>query len=117
MKDVIKYKDYYGTVHFSAEDEVFYGKIEGIDDLISFEGKDVQELKNSFHEAVDDYEALCELTGKQREKTYKGSFNIRVKPELHRMAARKAIEMGISLNQFVEMAMSNLLSGKGFPSK
>lgn len=117
MKDVLKYKDYLGTVHFSAEDEVFYGKIEGIEDLVSFEGSDVQELKTSFHEAVDDYEELCIIAGKAKEKTYKGSFNIRIKPEIHRLAARKAIEMGISLNQLVEQAMNNLLSSEGSASK
>ena len=71
MKDVIKYKEYLGTVHYSAEDEVFYGKIEGVDDLVSFEGSDVKELKGAFQEAVDDYISLCETTGKEIEKTYK----------------------------------------------
>ncbi|MBT3749801.1 MAG: type II toxin-antitoxin system HicB family antitoxin [Bacteroidetes bacterium] len=113
MKDLMKYKEYLASVHFSAEDEVFYGKIEGVEDLISFEGQDVQELKSSFHEAVDDYEELCSKTGKKKEKTYKGSFNIRVKPELHRLAARKSIELGISLNQLVEKAVKTFLSEEG----
>lgn len=113
MKDVIKYKDYLGSVHYSAEDEVFYGKVEGIDDLVSFEGRDVQEIKLAFQEAVEEYEQLCTLTGKQKEKTYKGSFNIRITPELHRLAARRAVEMGISLNQLVERAMQKLLTGEG----
>jgi len=59
MKDVLVYKDYTGSVHFSADDEVFFGKIEGIDDLVSFEGKSVVELKTAFEEAVDDYIELC----------------------------------------------------------
>ncbi len=110
MKDVLKYKEYLGTVHYSAEDEVFYGKIEGVEDLVSFEGSDVKELKEAFHEAVDDYVELCESTGKTIEKTYKGSFNIRIKPEIHRSAARKSVELGISLNQLVEKAMQEFLS-------
>lgn len=111
MKDVIKYKEYIATVHYSSEDEVFYGKLEGVNDLVSFEGRDVQELKSAFHEAVDDYEELCEMAGKEKEKTYKGTFNIRVKPDLHRLAARRSAEMGISLNQLVEQAMKNFLTG------
>lgn len=96
------YKDMIGSVHYSTEDEVFYGKIEGIEDSISFEGTSVEELKNSFHEAVDDYLELCKLNNKTLQKTYKGSFNIRISPELHRKAAREAMLRGISLNQFIE---------------
>jgi hypothetical protein len=59
MKDVIRYKGYLGSVHFDAEDEVFHGKIEGIQDLVTFEGQSVAELKNAFQEAVEDYLALC----------------------------------------------------------
>ncbi len=110
MKDVLKYKEYLGTVHYSSEDEVFYGKIEGVEDLVSFEGRNVKELKEAFSMAVEDYIELCESTGKSAEKTYKGSFNIRIKPEIHRKAARKSVEMGISLNQLVEKAMQEFLS-------
>ena len=109
MKDVIKYKEYIGSVHYSAEDDVFYGKLEGIDDLISFEGDSVIELKHAFKEAVDDYQAICKETGKPVYKAFKGSFNVRVRPELHRRAALKSTELGISLNQLVEKAISGIL--------
>ncbi len=55
MNDVLKYKDYFATIHYSSEDEVFYGKIEGISDLVTFEGQSVSELKKSFKEAIEDY--------------------------------------------------------------
>jgi len=109
MKDVIKYKDYLGSVHFSAEDEVFYGKIEGVNDLVTFEGKTVRELKQAFMEATEDYDELCKKTGKSAEKSYKGSFNVRISPDVHRDAARKSIELGISLNQFVEKAIRQMI--------
>ncbi len=50
MKDFLLYKDYMGSVHFNAEDELFFGKIEGIEDLVSFEGESVKELKESFED-------------------------------------------------------------------
>ena len=109
MKDILKYKEYIGSVHFSSEDEVFYGKIEGIDDLITFEADTVKNLKSTFREAVEDYAELCQKAGKQPEKSYKGSFNIRIDPELHKKAARRSIELGVSLNQLVEKAISHLL--------
>ena len=78
MKDVMKYEEFIGSVHYSAEDETFYGKLEGIDDLVIFEGVSVKELNFAFKEAVEDYKDLCKLAGKQVKKSYKGSFNIRI---------------------------------------
>ena len=71
MKDFIQYKDYIGSVHFNAEDEVFFGKIEGIEDLVSFEGSSVDELKQAFIDSVEDYIVLCKEIGKKNEKSYK----------------------------------------------
>ncbi len=112
MKDVMKYQDYIGSAHYSAEDEVFYGEIEGINDLISFEGSSVKELKSAFEEAVLDYLELCKLNGKEPEKTYKGTFNVRIKPELHKQAAQKALTQGKTLNQYVEEAIGEYVVKK-----
>ena len=105
MKNILKYKDYIGTVNFSSDDEIFYGKIEGINDLISFEADNVKDLKASFEEAVDDYLETCRLAKKNPEKSYKGSFNIRIDPELHKKAVYKSLEDGISLNKYIENAV------------
>jgi predicted HicB family RNase H-like nuclease len=105
MKDFLTYKDYLGSVHFNADDEIFFGKIEGIDDLVSFEGKTVIELKKAFEDAVNDYKKLCKEAGKESEKSYKGSFNVRISSEIHRKAKRLAIMNGLSLNQFIQKAV------------
>lgn len=55
MKNTLEHKDFIGSVSFSSEDEVFHGKIEGIDDLVTFEGGSVADLKSAFEEAVEDY--------------------------------------------------------------
>ncbi len=109
MSELLQYKNYLGSVQFSAEDEVFYGKIVGIEDLINFEGSSVKELKKSFHEAVDDYLETCEELGKKPNKTYKGSFNIRISQDLHREAAIFAAIKNISLNDFVKTAIGYAL--------
>ena len=114
MKDILKYKDYIGSVHYCSEDEVFCGKLEGIDDHVSFEGSSVTALKSAFKEAARDYAELCEATGKPLQKSYKGSFNVRIKPELHKEAARKSVELGLSLNQLVEKAIHKLLHDAKF---
>ncbi len=105
MKDVLVYKDYIGSVHFNANDEVFFGKIEGIDDLVSFEGDSVIELKKAFEEAVNDYLEICKEYGKKTDKSYKGSFNVRIAPDIHKKATRLALMKGMSLNQFIQKAV------------
>jgi len=110
MKDSLKYKDFVASVHFSSEDDVFHGKIEGIDDSITFEGKTVKALKKAFEEAVEDYLDVCKQIDKDPHKSYKGSFNVRIKPELHKKAAFRSLELGMSLNQFVEKAISKLIT-------
>src|SRR3990170_7514264 len=105
MKDVLIYKDFIGSVHFSTEDKVFHGKIEGITDLVTFEGKSVNELEKAFHEGVDDYIALCKEAGKEPLKSCKGSFNVRIPYELHMKAMKQAAIRGVSLNQLVRKAI------------
>ena len=102
---MLKYKDFYGSVEYSAADECFFGKIFGTADLVTFEGKSVDNLKKAFVEAVEDYIVLCKKAGKEPQKTYKGSFNIRIPPELHKTAAAIASREGISLNALVERAI------------
>lgn len=107
MKDAMTYKGYIGLVRYSSEDEVFHGKIDAINDLIMFEGKSVQALKKAFHEAVDDYLETCQKMGREPNKPFKGSFNVRVPVELHRIAATKAAKLGLSLNQLVQKALED----------
>ncbi|WP_119080943.1 type II toxin-antitoxin system HicB family antitoxin [Chitinophaga alhagiae] len=112
MNDVLQYKDYRASVHYSAEDDVFFGKVLGIDDLVSFEGSSVRELKKSFREAVEDYIETCRQLGKEPGKTYKGSFNVRIPTDLHKEAALFAAVNNISLNDFVKKAIDFALSHK-----
>jgi len=105
MSNIIKYKEFYGSVEFSSEDNCLFGKIIGIDDLVTFEGSSVDELKKAFCDAVDDYLETCEELGKDVNKSYKGSFNVRITPELHKLAVLIAKSQGKSLNSFVEEAI------------
>jgi predicted HicB family RNase H-like nuclease len=70
--------------------------------VVTFEGETVKELMKAFHDAVNDYLTMCKELGKDPDKEYKGSFNVRLKPRVHRLAAMKSAALKISLNQFVE---------------
>jgi len=109
MKNTISYKNFIGTINYSPEDNVLFGKVEGINDLITFEGKSVDEIKKNFYEAVDDYLELCKRTGKEVHKSLKGSFNVRISPEIHYLADQKAKQLRISLNQLVQKAIKREL--------
>jgi len=100
--NMLKHNDFFGSVEYSADDDCFFGKIIGTTDLVTFEGDSVENLKIAFKEAVEDYLILCSEVGKEPQKTYKGSFNIRISPDLHKEAAMLANRKGISLNAFVE---------------
>ena len=109
MKDFMEHKGYIGSVRFSAEDEVFHGKLEGIRDLVTYEGTDVASIKQSFCEAVDDYLATCKQRGKSPDQPFKGSFNVRVGRELHKRAAVFASERKKKLNSVVSEALEKYL--------
>lgn len=109
MINRLVYEDIIGSVHFSSADDIFFGKLEGVNDLVTFEGSSVRELKKSFIEAVKDYKVLCQQTGKNTNKSFKGSFNVRIDPKLHELAYIKATKEGISLNQLVQAALKKQL--------
>jgi predicted HicB family RNase H-like nuclease len=109
MMDTLKYKDFVGVVGYSAEDEVFHGKIEGIDGLVTFEAENSKDLKKAFEEAVDDYIVFCNGKGINPYKSFTGTFNVRVKPDLHKRAYQRALQRGISLNQVVSEALAHEL--------
>ncbi|MCK4922886.1 MAG: type II toxin-antitoxin system HicB family antitoxin [Bacteroidales bacterium] len=97
----LEYKGYTGSIEFSREDDVLYGKALGIKGLISYEGKTGKELEIDFKEAIDIYLADCKNEGFIPEKPFKGSFNVRVSPKLHQKAALLAMENKMSLNNFI----------------
>ena len=107
MNNVLTYRGFIGSVNFSADDNVFFGKLEGINDLVTFEGETVQKLKDAFYYMVDEHINDCEAENIPVEKSYKGSFNIRISPELHRKAAIFAKIHGTTLNTFVKESIES----------
>ena len=101
----MQYKGYSGSIDFSEEDGVFHGKVIGIKSLLSFEGDSVSMIKEDFQNAVDEYLDFCTENGYEPEKPFKGSFNVRIAPDLHRRLAVYSSSHGRSLNSTVEEAI------------
>ena len=104
--NTMTYKGYLGSVAYSDKDKVFFGKIEGINGLVNFEGESVSELTQAFHEAVDDYLAYCEDEGIQPTKHFSGLLHIRIEPETHRRLAMLAKKEGMSVNSYIRRELS-----------
>lgn len=105
--NILEYKGYHTKIVFNSADFVLRGKIEGINDLVDFECEDVKDVEKEFHAAVDDYLQFCEEVGKTPEKEYKGTFNVRIDPALHKKLANIAMKNGDTLNASVEKAISS----------
>ena len=107
--NTMTYKGYIGSIAFSEKDNIFYGKIEGINGMGNFEGESVKELTAAFHEAVDDYLVYCKEEGIEPEKQYTGILNVRLTPTLHRQIAQLAKHAGISINAFIKNTLEEHL--------
>lgn len=106
MATVLEYKGYIGSIEYSHEDKVFHGKLEMIDDLVTFEADSASELESNFQQCVDDYLETCKQLGREPQKVFKGVFNVRLEPELHKKLYQEALRAGMSLNAFVKEALS-----------
>lgn len=99
----LRYKDYQGSVEF--EDGHLTIQILHIDDVITTQVDNAAEAPAAFEQLVDDYVATCAEVGKEPCKPFKGSFNVRVTPELHRVVAMAAAETGESMNAWIAVAL------------
>ena len=109
MSQTLRYKRYDGSVEYSAEDRLLHGRLLGIRDVIVYEGSDVDSLETNFRAAVNEYLAFCAEEGKTPDQPFKGSFNIRVGPDLHKQAALFAEEHNQNLIAVVSRALQEFL--------
>lgn len=108
---MMEYKGYFGKVKFDDDDDVFHGEIINLRDVITFQGESVEELRQAFRDSIDDYLEFCAERGEDPEKPYSGKFVVRVEPELHKNISIEARKKGMSLNAWVNDALSINLKG------
>jgi predicted HicB family RNase H-like nuclease len=104
---MLEYKGYIGTLE--AEDGVFFGRVAGLRDVITFEGSTFAEVEQAFHESIDDYLAFCAERGEPPDRPYSGRIPLRISPETHRRAAMHAQSEGLSLNQWIARRIEGAL--------
>lgn len=106
MNSMLEYNGYHATIAYDADDELFVGEVFGIADSLNFHGSSIEELKQMFAQSIDNYLDLCKQVGKDPEKEFKGSFNVRIPSELHKKISMLAAQQKITLNQYVVNALS-----------
>lgn len=106
MNNLIKYNGYYGSVEFDEESMIFYGQIQFIRSLISYEAENAKELIDSFHSVVDEYLEDCKERGVEPEKAFRGTLNVRLGTDLHEKVAIAATSMGTSINDFIKQTLN-----------
>lgn len=113
----MKYKGYIGSVEFSEEDNCLYGKVQGLHGtLISYEGSTVDDIREDFEGAVDDYLESCRERGIEPAKPYSGKFMVRMATDLHSKVAALAQSTGTTINEIVNRAVRKELERTQFSS-
>ena len=102
MRNAMIYKSYSARVEYDDADGIFFGRLAGIRDGVSFHADTVEGLRAAFREAVADYLETCARIGKEPQRAYSGQMMFRVNPEVHRRAVIAAELAGKSLNQWAE---------------
>ena len=114
---MIEYKGYAGVFEFDSSIDAFHGRVVGLQDVVTFQGRSLDELREEMADSVEDYLELCAKVGKDPEKPYRGEFLVRTTPEVHRAAATEAEAAGMSLNAWVETAITAVVEERRGPEK
>jgi predicted HicB family RNase H-like nuclease len=104
---VMEHEGYVGSIEFDEQENVFHGRVINTRDVITFEGRSVDELRRALADSIADYRAMCVEDGVEPEKPFSGKFMVRVAPELHRQAFLAAVHAHKSLSAFVREAISD----------
>jgi predicted HicB family RNase H-like nuclease len=104
---ILNYKGYQGRFDYDPEADIFHGEVLHLTDVITFQGRSIDELKQALADSVEDYLEFCAQKGKSPEKPYSGRFNVRIAPEVHQRIALEAARDGISINSWVARTLSN----------
>jgi predicted HicB family RNase H-like nuclease len=102
------YNGYRGHAEYDSEAGLWHGEVAGLRDVVTFQGKTIEELSGAFVKSVDDYHEFCKSRGEQPERPYSGRFVVRIPPEVHAKISTIAEATGVSLNELVATRLEEL---------
>lgn len=98
---MMQYKGYLARIEFDEEANIFHGEVINIRDVITFQGKSVEELKKAFEESVEDYLEFCAERNEEPERPFSGRLTVRLSPEQHRKVILAAEKAGKKIDSWV----------------
>jgi len=110
MSSILTYKGYQGNFEYDQEADIFHGDVLHINDVITFQGRSIDELKEALAESIEVYLEYCAEKGKEPQKPFSGTFNVRLNPEIHQRLAMQAAHDGVSLNKWVANTLEKAVS-------
>ena len=105
---MMNYKGYGCTIRFDDKADIFHGEVTGLRDVVTFQGRTVDEVKSAFRESMDDYLDFRARRGEAPDKPYSGRFLLRVDPNLHRKLVELSADEGESLNNWIASRLGEL---------
>lgn len=111
--NILTYKGYSGRFDYDAEADIFHGEVQHINDVVTLQGRSIDELKQALADSVEDYLTFCAEEGRQPQKPFSGRFDLRISPELHQQLAAQAARSGMSLNRWISESLSRLANQHG----
>lgn len=107
---ILTYKGYQGSFEYDPDADIFHGDVLHINDVVTFQGRSIDELKAALAESVEVYLEYCAQKGRAPEKPFSGTFNVRISPQVHQRIALEASRDGVSLNNWVAQALSKAVT-------
>jgi predicted HicB family RNase H-like nuclease len=109
--NTMRHGKYIAAIEFDEDAGIFHGEIINLNDVVTFQGRSVVELKKAIKESIEDYLEACAEFGKEPEKPFTGQFVIRLSPHVHRSAVIAAKSEGKSLNKWVAEKLEQAACG------
>lgn len=110
MTSMLEYKGHQASVEY--EDGRVVIQLRHIDGFISTAVEAASKVEQTFRELMDEYFADCTAKGRAPKKPFKGSFNVRAGPEMHRQISMAAAEDGVSLTQWVMTTLAERIAAR-----
>jgi len=107
---MMEYKGYLSRIVFDDEANIFHGEVINIRDVVTFQGKSVDELRQAFEDSVEDYLAFCAERGEEPERPFSGRFTVRLSPEQHRQVILAAEKAGKGIEMWIEEVLAQAAS-------
>ena len=110
--NTLNYKGYLAKIEFDPDDNILFGRIIGIRDIVGFHGESVTEVKKAFTDAVDFYLESCAKAGRDPNKPFSGKFVVRIDSDLHSEIVAAAVMAGKSINKWVSDALAGAVHSR-----